>query len=262
MFHLLAMSTQHPGNELKPGKARDKNTNKAQLISTWRASKRGEFGFGDSKLWEDWGTEMAGGWELRNPWQGVSDGVMDVYFQKSGYVKSPFILGCHNVPPWWYDFCFKLFWKVGAIVDHCSTLTRSLGNIRERPRLGSLSEDWCGFLVLVKGGRGRPKKTDFQWLSHIFTTWIYGTYYNILYTRNKFLFLGLYIRYLSQEPATAAFRLHSTQRSKGRVALSTWVDGIVDRDVLRKVQNGSSAVCFFGGGDGDFYFPCGWIFRA
>ena len=39
---------------------------------------------------------MAGGWELRNPWQGVSDGVMDVYFQKSGDVKSPLILGCHN----------------------------------------------------------------------------------------------------------------------------------------------------------------------
>ena len=43
------------------------STNKAQLISTWCASKRGEFGFCDSKLWEDWGTEMAGGlwvWRL------------------------------------------------------------------------------------------------------------------------------------------------------------------------------------------------------
>lgn len=112
-----------------------------------------------------------GSWDI--PWQGVSDGVMDVYFQKSGDVKSPLILGCHNLPPWWYDFCFKLFWKVGAIVDHCSTLTRSLGNIRERPHLGSLSEDWCGFLVLVKGGRGRPKKLTFN-DSHIFL--LYGRY--------------------------------------------------------------------------------------
>ena len=171
------MSTQHPGNELKPGKARDKNTNKAQLISTWRASKRGEFGFGDSKLWEDWGTEMAGGWELRycvagGKWWG--DGCV---FQKSGDVKSPLILGCHNVPPWWYDFCFKLFWKVGAIVDHCSTLTRSLGNIRERPRLGSLSEDWCGNLGLVKGGRGLPKKI---WFSMTLTNFYYMDIWYVL----------------------------------------------------------------------------------
>lgn len=32
---------------------------------------------------------MAAGWELRYSVAGVSDGVMDVYFQKSGDVKSP-----------------------------------------------------------------------------------------------------------------------------------------------------------------------------
>lgn len=170
------MSTQHRGNELKPGKARDKNTNKAQLISTWRASKRGEFGFGDSKLWEDWGNEMAGGGSCDIAWQGVSDGVMDVYFKNQVMWRVLYFWDVTMSHLGDMNFCFKLFWKVGAIVDHCSTLTRSLGNIRERPRLGSLNEDWCGFLGLVKGGRGRPKKTDFQWLSHIFTIWIYGTY--------------------------------------------------------------------------------------